>query len=206
MPKISEEKKKQRQLDILKTALRLFSQKGYYAASIDDITREAGISKGLIYTYFKSKEEIFLELAQRWDELTNNTSFADTLDRVLSDDMSVTEQLMCVWDATVSQWTEENLNFARIKFEFWLEASKNEALREKMKEKAMSSLRLVADIIFKTRPDMDPAVAAAFSRLWWSQIDGLAAYFVSYRLLPPESEMARIRDIIRHMCGYLEAR
>ena len=206
MPKISEEKKKQRQLDILKTALRLFSQKGYYAASIDDITREAGISKGLIYTYFKSKEEIFLELAQRWDELTNNSSFEDTLDRVLSDDMSVTEQLMCVWDATVSQWTEENLNFARIKFEFWLEASKNEALREKMKEKAMSSLRIVEDIIFKTRPDMDPAAAAAFSRLWWSQIDGLAAYSVSYRLLPPESEMARIRDIIRHMCGYLEAR
>ena len=45
MPKISDEKKKQRQTDILKTALKLFSQKGYYATSIDDITREAGISK-----------------------------------------------------------------------------------------------------------------------------------------------------------------
>ena len=38
MPKISDEKKKQRQRDILKTALKLFSQKGYYATSIDDIT------------------------------------------------------------------------------------------------------------------------------------------------------------------------
>ena len=75
MPKISDEKKKQRQRDILKTALKLFSQKGYYATSIDDITREAGISKGLIYNYFKSKEEIFFELAEHWNEFMNNPSY-----------------------------------------------------------------------------------------------------------------------------------
>ena len=204
MPKISEEKKKQRQMDIMKTALGLFSKKGYYATSIDDITREAGISKGLVYTYFKSKEEIFFGLAEHWNEFMDNPSLEVSLSLRLSEDMTLTEKLICVWDETVNQWTAENLDFARIKFEFWLESSKNEVLREKMKEKAKSSLSIVEEIILHSKPDIDPETAAAFSRLWWSQIDGLVAYFVSYHLLPPKSEMARIRKIILHMCGYLE--
>ncbi len=193
MPKISDEKKKQRQTDILKTALKLFSQKGYYATSIDDITREAGISKGLIYNYFKSKEEIFFELAEHWNEFMNNPSFEDALSRVISEDMSLSEKLICVWDETVNQWTAENLD-----------SSKNEALRDKMKEKAKNSLSIVEEIIYKTKPDIDPGIAAAFSRLWWSQIDGLVAYFVSYHILPPPDEMAQIRKIILHQCKYLD--
>lgn len=204
MPKISEEKKKQRQTEILKTALNLFSQKGYYATSVDDITREAGISKGLIYTYFKSKEEIFFELAEHWNEFADRPSFEDTLHQAVTEDMTLTEKLLCVWDETVKEWTAENLDFARIKFEFWLEASRNEALRERMKRTAKNSLNMVEELIAKAKPDMDPEVAAAFSRLWWSQIDGLAAYFVSWHLLPPQSEMAQIRKIIRHLCSYLE--
>ena len=98
MPKISEEKKKQRQMDILKTALGLFSKKGYYATSIDDITREAGISKGLVYNYFKSKEEIFFELAEHWNDFINSPSLGDTLSQVISEDMTLTEKLLCVWD------------------------------------------------------------------------------------------------------------
>lgn len=54
-----------------------------------------------------------------------------------------------------------------------------------MKERARVSLGMVEEIILKSRPEVDPAAAAAFSRLWWSQIDGLAAYFVSNHILPP---------------------
>lgn len=204
MPKISDEKKKQRKTDILKTALGLFSQKGYYATSIDDITREAGISKGLVYTYFKSKEEIFLELAEHWNEFMENPSLEDALGQAFSEDMTLTEKLLCVWDETVRQWTAQNLNFARIKFEFWLESSKNEELREKMKEKARASLDVIEEIIKKDKPELAPEIVAAFSRLWWSQIDGLVAYFVSYHILPPQEEMAQIRKIILHLCQYLE--
>lgn len=143
-------------------------------------------------------------MAEHWNEFMNNPSFEDALSRVISEDMSLSEKLICVWDETVNQWTAENLDFAGIKFEFWLESSKNEALREKMKEKAKSSLSIVEEIIYKTKPDIDPGIAAAFSRLWWSQIDGLVAYFVSYHILPPPDEMAQIRKIILHQCKYLE--
>ncbi|MCO4315706.1 TetR/AcrR family transcriptional regulator [Phyllobacterium sp. 21LDTY02-6] len=47
---------------ILEGADRVFSQMGFDAASMNDITREAGVSKGTIYVYFDSKEELFMEL------------------------------------------------------------------------------------------------------------------------------------------------
>ncbi len=44
--------------DILDATLRLFSCKGYFGTSMQDIRKEAGVSIGSIYHYFKNKEEI----------------------------------------------------------------------------------------------------------------------------------------------------
>ncbi len=43
---------------VLNTALRLFSEKGYFATSIHDIRREAGVSTGAIYHHFGNKETL----------------------------------------------------------------------------------------------------------------------------------------------------
>ncbi len=43
-------------------ALELFSRKGYYQTSIEDIANEANVSKGLFYHYYTSKEELFEEI------------------------------------------------------------------------------------------------------------------------------------------------
>ena len=43
---------------ILDAATELFSENGYNATSISDISKKAGISKGLVYNYFKSKDEL----------------------------------------------------------------------------------------------------------------------------------------------------
>lgn len=48
--------------DILNSALKLFFKKGFNATSVEEITREAGISKGSFYTYFQSKEELLTEV------------------------------------------------------------------------------------------------------------------------------------------------
>ncbi|MBM4255845.1 MAG: TetR/AcrR family transcriptional regulator [Deltaproteobacteria bacterium] len=50
---------------ILTAAFSLFGHYGYRRTSIDDIAQEAGIAKGTVYLYFKSKEEIFRALAQQ---------------------------------------------------------------------------------------------------------------------------------------------
>jgi len=49
---------------IIDGARRVFIDKGFEAASMNDITREAGVSKGTIYVYFANKEELFEALIE----------------------------------------------------------------------------------------------------------------------------------------------
>ena len=55
----------ERRTGILDSALAVFSQSGYHSASIDDIAREAGVSKALIYEHFASKQELYGDLIAR---------------------------------------------------------------------------------------------------------------------------------------------
>jgi len=50
---------------ILRAAMNLFHRYNYEKTSMDDIAKEARIGKGTIYYYFKSKEDILLELIER---------------------------------------------------------------------------------------------------------------------------------------------
>ncbi len=51
--------------EVLDAALKMFAQKGFAATKVEDIAREAGLSKGAIYRYFPSKEDIFESLVNR---------------------------------------------------------------------------------------------------------------------------------------------
>lgn len=53
---------------ILDGAGRVISRMGYDAASVNDIAREAGVSKGTIYVYFTGKEDLFEELMEETRE------------------------------------------------------------------------------------------------------------------------------------------
>ena len=53
---------------ILDGARIVFTRMGFDGASMSDITREAGVSKGTIYVYFKNKEDLFLALIARQRE------------------------------------------------------------------------------------------------------------------------------------------
>ena len=57
-----EEIRETKRKHILNTACKLFANHGYYDTSISMITKQAGISKGLIYNYFKSKEQLLKSL------------------------------------------------------------------------------------------------------------------------------------------------
>lgn len=54
--------KEERRQQILSCALTLFAQKGLAATKITDIAAASSISQGLMYHYYRSKEEIFTEL------------------------------------------------------------------------------------------------------------------------------------------------
>jgi len=54
-----------RRAQLLDAALRLFAEKGFSATTIADISVEAGSAHGLIYHYFKSKDELLLAVLER---------------------------------------------------------------------------------------------------------------------------------------------
>ena len=68
-----ERKKREREARIraiLEAALDLFSQKGYENTKMEEIAKKAELSKGLLYFYFISKEEIFIKIIEEaYDDL-----------------------------------------------------------------------------------------------------------------------------------------
>lgn len=66
-------KKEQRRASLdklLAAALRLFITHGYHATSVEEIANAAGLTKGAVYFYFKSKSRVLLELLDRVEEAT----------------------------------------------------------------------------------------------------------------------------------------
>jgi AcrR family transcriptional regulator len=52
-------RKEARPAEIVQAAYRVFSEKGFAAAKLDDIAAEAGVSKGALYLYFETKQDLF---------------------------------------------------------------------------------------------------------------------------------------------------
>ncbi|MCC6750519.1 MAG: TetR/AcrR family transcriptional regulator [Deltaproteobacteria bacterium] len=57
---------------LLEAARRVFAQKGYHAATVDDVTRAAGVAKGTFYLYFGEKRAAFYELIRQFFELVTD--------------------------------------------------------------------------------------------------------------------------------------
>lgn len=61
-----------RRASLLKAAREIFAQKGYHAATVDDITRAAGVAKGTFYLYFEEKREVYYEVVRGFLELVKS--------------------------------------------------------------------------------------------------------------------------------------
>ncbi|MCI5145255.1 MAG: TetR/AcrR family transcriptional regulator, partial [Candidatus Electrothrix sp. AR3] len=64
MTGLREQKKKETRAAIMEAALTLFGERGYEHTSIAALAKAAGIGKGTIYSYFKSKNEILLAFCE----------------------------------------------------------------------------------------------------------------------------------------------
>ncbi len=63
MPKVSQEHLDARRAQILDGARRAFARHGYDGATVNRLEEEIGLSRGAIFNYFPSKEDLFLELS-----------------------------------------------------------------------------------------------------------------------------------------------
>ena len=87
MPKISEERRAERREQILGAARRCFAEHGYEGATVARLEEATGLSRGAIFNYFPSKEELFVELAvedsRRISDLWVNQGLAAVVGEVL---------------------------------------------------------------------------------------------------------------------------
>ena len=126
MPKISPAHEQQRRAQILQAALLCFARQGYRATSMDDVVRESGLSVGAIYSYFPSKEDLFLALS---DERSDQA--LAYMNDVFRRPGPMTEKSREAVDYFFNMLSDELLTMARVTVEFMNEASKSDRLKER---------------------------------------------------------------------------
>lgn len=69
----AQDKREAKRADILRCAADVFSGTGFHATTIQEIATAAGIGKGTVYEYFRTKEELFLAVYDSWMNEYENT-------------------------------------------------------------------------------------------------------------------------------------
>lgn len=90
-PKSREEQREEKRLAVLRTAARMFNEKGFHATSLDEVAEALDISKPTVYYYVKSKDEILFECVRLGLEMV-----VQAADEVEQAGGSASEKLMAV--------------------------------------------------------------------------------------------------------------
>ncbi|TAK29610.1 MAG: TetR/AcrR family transcriptional regulator [Chloroflexota bacterium] len=128
----------QRREEFFDVATRIFKEKGYRAATVQDIVDEMGITKGAFYHYFASKEDLLTEIYDR-----AGTQFYDMMMRITQENLSVAEKLRALVVAHVKLMVDERMVFT-VFFKEKLELP--EERQRQIKEKEEAYFRLVKDL------------------------------------------------------------
>ncbi len=121
----SREQTRQRLLD---AALQVFASNGFERATIDEIVREAGFSKGAFYVHFESKEDLF------WDMLSERIEARkETLRHAIEPGTSMAENQRRLLEAFFDPPTSEPFGTA-VYYEFLAHAMRNDMVRARLAE------------------------------------------------------------------------
>lgn len=181
---INEKMKEEKRELILKEALKHFAAKGFFATKIKDIAEGAGIAQGLVYNYFESKEDIYVELIN--SALDKINAAAQELESM---ELPAYEKIR-LSIIQILKTIEESDEFNQT-CRFISQATTSSAIPEEAKrsiaEKRDQPYHLIGRIIAKgqqegTIIDGDPEELAV---LFWTTINGFAIYKASRDDHPP---------------------
>lgn len=136
-PNVSDERKSQ----IINAAEGVFTKKGFDEARMDDIAEETGLSKGTLYLYFKSKDELIIAILDRMFQ----REFKQ-LENLNQDGMSATD---AIWEMT-DLLTKDILGLIRlipIVYEFLALAFRNKYVQQSLKKYINRYLDILIPII-----------------------------------------------------------
>lgn len=179
-------KKEDRKQEILTEAMKVFSQRGVKNTTMEEIADAAGIGKGTIYEYFRSKDDIFAEAFRRYmDDM--DEAIARRLLRVYDP----VEKLKAVLSGFVEMMQDTSTDFVEIMVEFWAEGvqSKQRSPVFDIRKAYEDNRKLIASILEEGMTDgtfrkTDPAITAS---IIIGSIDGLMLqWFFDRNLFNPK--------------------
>jgi AcrR family transcriptional regulator len=97
-----------RTAELLEAARRVFAQKGFHEATVDDVAEDAGVAKGTVYLYYRSKRELY------WAALKHGISSMHEETRRRMEQADTIEGKLHAFIATKIKYFEVNRDFFRI--------------------------------------------------------------------------------------------
>ena len=182
---IREEKKRL----ILDTALKHFANKGYHITSISMIAKEAGISKGLLYNYFESKESLLISLIEEFTSMLGSLMNPNNDDEISNQEM---EEFLILMTESMSKQNE----LWKLYFQLSMQSDVIEIIKQKLN--SAESLVKYSSLMFKFFAERfeNPIQEMLFfsSLIKW--------YCLQYVLAPetfPETELKPFLERIKRM-------
>jgi AcrR family transcriptional regulator len=189
MPRVSDQHLAARRQQILDAARVCFTRTGFHATTMHDVIREADLSVGAVYRYFKSKEELIAAMTEQVvDEIVDRVSDALAQQPPLPLDQTLAR----VFRVMHPQLSEDGM--FRVALQLWSEALRNPALAELV---VTLYARLRAQFIGyarSLRPDADPEAVAA---VMVSIIQGYALQRVLAGQPDMDAYLGAVRALVR---------
>ncbi len=170
---------------IVDAALELFAEAGFHTTSISQIASKAGISKGLMYNYFESKEELLKEIVFEGIEYITQ-SFDPNHDGILTKD-----ELLLFIDESFEQ-IKIHRNYWKLYFSIMMQAPIMTLFGEELMSK-LGSYFLMISAYFQEQKYEDPV---AEMRFFSAMLDGIA---MNYVMDPEEFPLDAIKQRIIKM-------
>jgi AcrR family transcriptional regulator len=141
---LTPERRRQQTRDyLLEAAARVFAERGFHGASLDEVAAAAGFTKGAVYSNFKNKEDLFLALLE-----ANQQREMDALHATIdASDVPPEARLSDFAHLIGNQSTELGENWTILYQEFSLYAMRNAAAREKLARFEAVTIEKVAELI-----------------------------------------------------------
>ncbi len=109
--------REQRQAELLEIAITVFAERGYQATTMEEIAERAGVSKGMLYLYFKNKEALFGEVFRWFGSMTG-----EMMAQAMQDVEDEAEQIRCI-AAAWAEVAEQHRSYVPLFLDFWAAAS-----------------------------------------------------------------------------------
>jgi len=160
----------ERRRAILNAARELFDARGYADAAIDDIAAKAHVSKGSVYNYFSSKEDLFAQVFAEAFEVEHAE-----VDRLATEPLPAAEKLQRLLDHVFGR-LEMFTRSSKLVMELWSVAAKKAELADAMAAihaHWRAHIRAILDEGVRNGEfgtHFDPAVA---SSLIWATLNGI---------------------------------